>query len=152
MTTTINDDFECRVRCADYLRGIITVGYELRRCLGPRWQVAGVRLSYEGQYSLQFVSEVTWADGANYEAAVRHGILIALEERGRHSLGGKFTLTNVITHPIESSDLAFSFAGREATASILRLLKPNEASPVDGGIPPLPAFGGAFPAATDPHC
>ena len=120
-----NDDFEQQVRCADYLRGGITVSYGLQRNLGPRWQVAGVRLSYEGQYSLQFVSKVIWPDD-DYEAAVRRGILLALEERGRHLIGGKFTLVDATVDPIHSCEIAFSQASREATASILRLLKSHD--------------------------
>lgn len=121
----IEDDFTQRVRCADYLRGMATISFALDIPLGPRSHVAGVTLSYEGQYSLQFVSKVDWpAD--NYEAAVRKGILSALEERGRHSIGGKFTLVSAKVHPIHSCEAAFTQASREVVASILRLLRGHD--------------------------
>jgi hypothetical protein len=125
MTTTIKDDFTDRVRCADYLRGMVTVSFALYIPLGPRANVAGVRLSYDGQYSLQFESKVTWTDD-DYEAAVRRGILLALDERGRHSIGGKFILIDATVDPIHSCESAFCLASREAAASILRLLKSHD--------------------------
>jgi len=125
--SVIDDDFTARVRCADYLRGLITVSFALDIPLGPRSYIAGVRLSYEGQYSLQFVSKVIWPND-DYEAAVRRGILLALEERGRHSIGGKFTLVDATVDPIHSCEAAFSRASREAAASILRLLRSHDES------------------------
>ena len=102
------------------------MSYALQKPLGPRAQAAGVRLSYDGQYSLEFVSGVTWPQGTDYEVAVRRGILSALEERGRHSLGGKFTLIDVTVDPIHSCESAFFLVAREATASILRLLQSHD--------------------------
>jgi len=123
--TTIDDDFSKAVRCADYLRGLITVSFALDIPLGPRCHIAGVRLSYEGQYSLQFVSKFVWPDD-DYEAAVRRGILLALEERGRHSIGGKFTLVDATVDPIHSCEVAFTRASRAAAASILGLLRSHD--------------------------
>jgi hypothetical protein len=127
MTRTIDDYFTQRVRCADYLRGEVTVSFALDIPHGPRRSVAGVRISYVGQFSLEFVSKVCWPND-NYESAVRRGILLALEEREQLSIGGKFTLIDATVDLIHSCESAFCLAAREAAASILRLLK-NHAPP-----------------------
>jgi hypothetical protein len=120
---TSADLFAHRPRCADYLRGLVTVGYHLYIPLGPRAQEAQLELSYEGQYPLEFISDATWPPEEDYTSAVRRGILEAFGERGELAIGGKFRLIRVVLDPINSCDRAFFLAAREAAASILRLLR-----------------------------
>ncbi len=122
-TDTSIDLFAQRARCDDYLRGMVTVVYRLYKPLGPRAYAAEVELSYSGQYPLDFASEVSWPPSEDYDAAVRRGILAALSERGERSIGGLFTLVRVVVDPVHSCEQAFFLAGREAAASILRLLR-----------------------------
>ena len=124
MNTDVSPDlFAQHARCADYLRGMVTVAHKLYKPLGPRAHKAEVEVSYSGQYPLEFVSHVSWPPGEDYTAAVRRGILDALREHGELSIGGKFILTSASVDPIHSCEHAFFLAAREATASILRLLR-----------------------------
>lgn len=127
MTTDASTDlFTQHARCHDYLRGMVTVTHKLYKPLGPRSHKAEVELSYTGQYPLEFESLISWPSGEDYTAAVRRGILEALRERGELCIGGKFVLSSVRVDPIHSCEHAFFLAAREATASILRLLKSHE--------------------------
>ena len=120
---TSSDLFDQRPRCSEYLQGGVTVTHGLSRHLGPRWEQAEVKLTYEGQYPLEFISRVEWPSGADYSASVRHGILEALREHGESAIGGRFILERAIADAVDSSERAFSLVAREATASIIRLLQ-----------------------------
>ncbi len=120
------DLFTQKPRCRDYLRGMVTVTHKLYKPLGPRAHKAEVEISYIGQYSLEFFSEVTWPLGEDYTVAVRRGVLDALRERGELNIGGKFILNAITVDPIHSCEHAFFLAAREAAASILRLLRSHE--------------------------
>jgi hypothetical protein len=66
-------------RCADYLRGTITVSHRFFGPLGPQGYAAEVEISYEGQYPLDFISQVSWPPGEDYTArfAVERSMLCA---------------------------------------------------------------------------
>jgi hypothetical protein len=121
----MSDAFDQKLRADDYCNGSITIGFSL-----AQWsslpKVAGVTLSYEGQYPLEFRSDVEWPTAGNFEADVRAGMLDVLLNEGVPVIGGIFRLIEVSVHPVEARPIAFRIAAREATFSLLRLLNRNQ--------------------------
>jgi hypothetical protein len=117
------DAFDQNLRAADYCRGLPSVSFALSIPLGPRGMKAGLTLAYEGQYPLAFKSVVAWPQTENFESAIRSGILDVLLKDGSPIIGGIFQLVSVQIDPIDSSEVSFRLAAREAARSLISILQ-----------------------------
>jgi hypothetical protein len=122
----MTDAFDQNLRAADYCRGLPSVSFALSIPLAPRGMKAGLTLAYEGQYPLTFKSVVAWPKTENYESAIRTGMLDILLKDGSPIVGGIFQLVSVQIDSIDSSEISFRLAAREATRSLISILQRNE--------------------------
>jgi hypothetical protein len=120
------DLFDDKPRATDYPRGMPSVSFSFHLPSGPKWHKAGVTISYEGQYPLEFRSRVTWPENSNFETDVRAGILRAVVADGVPQIGGKFSLDAIQVDPIESSQFAFCVAACEAARAVMNILKKHD--------------------------
>ena len=134
----MNDAFDQKLRAPEYCRGFPTVSLSVAIPRGPRQVKAGITLSYEGQYPIEFKSQVVWPKGESFESAVREGILDALLKNGTPTIGGRFSLTTVELDQIHSSPHAFRLVAFEATVTLLRLLQRDSQSTKGEELRPSP--------------
>jgi hypothetical protein len=95
--------------------GQVTISFEYRRHVGPRYHHGALRLRFDSRYPYTFRSLARWPEGMNYEHAIRAGVEDVMRERmGR--LGKTEVVLEAITFdPVASSETAFRNAARAAT-------------------------------------
>jgi hypothetical protein len=101
------------------LVGLVTVGYEYERVVGPRSVYGRVSIVVSPCETLEFESRVKWPDGANYDQMVLDGILDALVGWGYRPIVARFELAEIGWHPVNSAPIAYYRAAKRAVRSLL---------------------------------
>lgn len=100
-------------------RGMVTVGHEYERVLGPRSMYAKVSLSICTSEVFAFESRAQWPE-ENYDRWVLDGILDSLFGwDSKPVLGARVVLEDVGWHPVNSAPIAYYRAAKIAVRSAL---------------------------------
>lgn len=101
------------------LTGMVTVGYEYNRAVGPRSLYAKVSILVTPSDEFVFESKARWPDTGNHDDLVLDGILDALFGWERGLLVARFVLEDVGYHPVHSAPIAYYRAAKRAVHSLL---------------------------------
>ena len=101
------------------LPGMVTIGDEYNRVVGPRSIYAKVGIQITPCDEFLFESAVQWPDAGNHDDLVLDGILDALVGWERGLLVARFALVEVGYHPVHSAPIAYYRAAKRAVQSLL---------------------------------
>jgi hypothetical protein len=93
--------------------GEVTVSFEYRRHVGPRYVHGAVTLKFSPSRTFEFRSEAIWPPGEDYTSAIERAVREVLSARGvLHST--ECTLCRVDWDDVASCESGFAAAGRGA--------------------------------------
>jgi hypothetical protein len=107
--------------------GIVRVGFSYRRCVGPRYNAAGVSVSLSTHEVYQFLNEADWPS-EDCGRAVERGVRDGLAEAGFDpDLGVQVVLRGVEWDPVHSSEHSFYLAAKCAAKSCVDYMETGRA-------------------------
>jgi len=101
------------------LAGMVTVGYEYNRVVGPRSIYAKVSILVMPSEEFQFASSVRWPGIGNHDELVLDGILDALFGWEFGLLVARFELKDVGYDAVHSAPIAYYWAAKRAIQTLL---------------------------------
>ena len=101
------------------LTGMVTIGYEYNRVVGPRSIYARVSILVTPSDDFVFESSVQWPGMGNHDDLILDGILDALFGWEFGLLVARFELVDVGYDPVHSAPIAYYWAAKRAVHSLL---------------------------------
>jgi hypothetical protein len=109
------------------MKSKLTVTGERNQHLGPRWDFAKVRISVEPASQFEVIDAAVQdeeAQKARYVDWTIFGLLdVLLVTESAPLKNVRVTIENIESHPINSSQIAFRLAGRDAGRKVLESLR-----------------------------
>jgi hypothetical protein len=101
------------------LTGMVTIGYEYKRVVGPRSIYAGVSILVTPNDEIEFETKPDWPGKRRDEPMIFDGILDALVGWEYGLLVARFTVVEVGYDPVNSAPIAYYWAAKRAVQSLL---------------------------------